>query len=91
MTLRAFLNGRVDLAQAEAVMALINAETDAGHRLALRQLQGELSAEVGQARGHAVDALVRIEASIDFPEEEVPPPDPEGQHAIDRGLQVRHG
>ncbi|HEY7339260.1 MAG TPA: tRNA uridine-5-carboxymethylaminomethyl(34) synthesis GTPase MnmE [Ktedonobacterales bacterium] len=76
MTLRAFLNGRVDLAQAEAVMALINAETDAGHRLALRQLQGELSAEVGAARGHAMDAMVRIEASIDFPEEEVPPPDP---------------
>jgi tRNA modification GTPase len=82
MTLRAFLNGRVDLAQAEAVMALINAETDAGHRLALRQLQGELSAEVGQARGHAVDALVRIEASIDFPEEEVPPPDPEELAAL---------
>ncbi len=76
MTLRAFLNGRVDLAQAEAVMALINAETDAGHRLALRQLQGELSAEVATARRQALEALVRIEASIDFPEEEVPPPDP---------------
>lgn len=74
MTLRAFLNGRVDLAQAEAVMALINAETDAGHRLALRQLQGELSAEVTEARTHLMAALVRIEASIDFPEEEVPPP-----------------
>ena len=76
MTLRAFLNGRVDLAQAEAVMALINAETDAGHRLALRQLQGELSVEVASARRLAMEALVRIEASIDFPEEEVPPPDP---------------
>ncbi|HKT38764.1 MAG TPA: tRNA uridine-5-carboxymethylaminomethyl(34) synthesis GTPase MnmE, partial [Ktedonobacterales bacterium] len=82
MTLRAFLNGRVDLAQAEAVMALINAETDAGHRLALRQLQGELSAQVAQARGHAMEALVRIEASIDFPEEEVPPPDPEELAAL---------
>ena len=76
MTLRAFLNGRVDLAQAEAVMALINAETDAGRRLALRQLEGELSAEVASARRLAMEALVRIEASIDFPEEEVPPPDP---------------
>jgi tRNA modification GTPase len=76
MTLRAFLNGRVDLAQAEAVMALINAETEAGHRLALRQLQGELSAQVATARRHVMDAMVRIEASIDFPEEEVPPPDP---------------
>lgn len=76
MTLRAFLNGRIDLAQAEAVMALINAETDAGHRLALRQLQGELSAEVASARRQAMEALIRIEASIDFPEEEVPSPDP---------------
>ncbi len=76
MTLRAFLNGRIDLAQAEAVMALINAESDAGRRLALRQLQGELSTRVQAARNAAIGALVRIEASIDFPEEEVPPPDP---------------
>jgi tRNA modification GTPase len=76
MTLRAFLNGRIDLAQAEAVMALINAESDAGRRLAFRQLQGDLSARVGAARAAALDALVHIEASIDFPEEEVPLPDP---------------
>jgi tRNA modification GTPase len=76
MTLRAFLNGRLDLAQAEAVLSLINAQTDAGRRLALRQLDGELSARVRQARTAATAALVRIEASIDFPEEEVPPPDP---------------
>ncbi len=76
MTLRAFLNGRLDLAQAEAVMALINAESDAGRRLAMRQLQGDLSERVHAARTAALGALVRIEASIDFPEEEVPPPDP---------------
>jgi len=76
MTLRAFLNGRLDLAQAEAVMALIAAESEAGRRLAVRQLQGELSTRVQAARAHVLDALVRIEASIDFPEEEVPPPDP---------------
>ena len=87
MTLRAFLNGRVDLAQAEAVMALINAETDAGHRLALRQLQGELSAEVASARRQALEALIRIEASIDFPEEEVPPPDPTELAALIAGAQ----
>ncbi len=75
MTLRAFLNGRIDLAQAEAVMSLINAESDAGRRLAFRQLQGELSARVRAARSDAMEALVRIEASIDFPEEEVPAPD----------------
>jgi tRNA modification GTPase len=76
MTLRAFLNGRLDLAQAEAVMALISAESEAGRRLALRQLQGELSTRVQQARTAAMGALARIEASIDFPDEEVPPPDP---------------
>ncbi|MEO7002058.1 MAG: tRNA uridine-5-carboxymethylaminomethyl(34) synthesis GTPase MnmE [Ktedonobacterales bacterium] len=76
MTLRAFLNGRIDLAQAEGVMALINAESDAGRRLALRQLQGELSAQVQAARDATLGALTRIEASIDFPEEEVPSPDP---------------
>ena len=46
MTLRAFLHGRIDLAQAEAVLALINAETDASRRLAYRQLRGEVSARV---------------------------------------------
>ncbi len=76
MTLRAFLNGRLDLAQAEAVQALITAETDAGRRLALRQLGGDLSAHVRRARDAATGALVRIEASIDFPDDEVPPPDP---------------
>lgn len=75
MTLRAFLNGRIDLAQAEAVMSLIAAESDAGRRLAMRQLQGDLSRQVEAARAPTLEALVRIEASIDFPEEEVPPPD----------------
>lgn len=76
MTLRAFLNGRLDLAQAEGVMALINAETDAGRRLAMLQLRGALSDRVRVAREQAMAALARIEASIDFPEEEVPQPDP---------------
>jgi tRNA modification GTPase len=75
MTLRAFLNGRLDLAQAEAVMSLINAETDAGRRLAMRQLQGELSERVEAIRATIMAAVARIEASIDFPEEEVPEPD----------------
>jgi tRNA modification GTPase len=75
MTLRAFLNGRIDLAQAEAVMALVQAESEAGLRLAQRQLAGALSARVNAARAPAMEALVRIEAGIDFPEEDVPPPD----------------
>lgn len=76
MTLRAFLHGRIDLTQAEAVLALINAETDAGRRLAYRQLRGEVSARVQSAREAAMNALTRIEAHIDFPDEEVPPPQP---------------
>ena len=60
----------------EAVLALINAETDAGRRLAYRQLRGEVSARVQSARVAAMGALARIEAHIDFPDEEVPPPDP---------------
>jgi tRNA modification GTPase len=74
MTLRAFLNGRIDLAQAEAVMDLIQARTDTALRLAARQLQGRISAEIQQARTAIMNVLARIEASIDFPEEEVPEP-----------------
>src|SRR5579885_3782299 len=77
MTLRAFLNGRLDLAQAEAVMDVIGARTDEGLKLAVDQLQGRLSAEVQAARQDTLGTLAMIEASIDFPEEEVPSPDPD--------------
>lgn len=85
MTQRAFLNGRIDLAQAEAVLDLVNASSEAGRRLALRQLDGELSARTQQARATAMNALTRIQASIDFPEEEVPLPDPAELHALIAG------
>ena len=90
MTLRAFLNGRLDLAQAEAVMALIGAESEAGRRQALLQLEGELSERVQRARTAAMGALARIEASIDFPDEEVPPPDVDelAQLIADAGTEV---
>jgi tRNA modification GTPase len=76
-TLRAFLNGRLDLAQAEAVMDLIDAQTEAGQRLAMQQLRGKLSEQVEQARHAILGVIARIEASIDFPEEDVPMPQPE--------------
>lgn len=82
MTQRAFLNGRLDLAQAEAVLDLVNASSEAGRRLALRQLDGALSDATQAIRVAALGALTRIEASIDFPEEEVPPPDPEELRAF---------
>jgi tRNA modification GTPase len=75
-TLRAFLNGRLDLAQAEAVMDLIGAQTEAGQRLAMQQLQGRVSAQLQEARHAILAVLARIEASIDFPEEDVPTPQP---------------
>jgi len=70
-TKRAFLNGRVDLAQAEAVLDLIRARTDQGLRLALGQVRGELSKWISELREELVGILVQVEAAIDFPEEEV--------------------
>ncbi|GCE19382.1 tRNA uridine-5-carboxymethylaminomethyl(34) synthesis GTPase MnmE [Dictyobacter kobayashii] len=76
-TMRAFLNGRLDLAQAEAVMDLIESETEAGQRLALQQLRGRLSDQIQQARHAILGVIARIEASIDFPEDDIPTPQPE--------------
>jgi len=76
-TLRAFLNGRLDLAQAEAVMDLISAQTEAGQRLAMQQLRGRISEQIQDARHAVLGIIARIEASIDFPEEDVPTPQSE--------------
>ncbi|WP_376796187.1 tRNA uridine-5-carboxymethylaminomethyl(34) synthesis GTPase MnmE [Thermogemmatispora sp.] len=73
-TLRAFLNGRLDLAQAEAVMDVISARTEMGLRLAMQQLEGRVSARLRQARQAILGVLARIEASIDFPEDDIPAP-----------------
>ncbi len=81
-TLRAFLNGRLDLAQAEAVMDLIGAQTEAGQRLAMQQLRGRLSAQIQEARHAVLGVIARIEASIDFPEEDVPTPQPAELHSL---------
>lgn len=68
-TQRAFLNGKMDLAQAEAVGDIIAAETGAAHRLARRQSAGFLSRAVADVRSVVLGVLARIEASIDFPED----------------------
>jgi tRNA modification GTPase len=67
----AFLNGRIDLTQAEAVMDLIRAKTDASQRAALAQLDGALQRRTAQLREETVRLLVEIEAGIDFTEEEI--------------------
>ncbi len=72
MTLRAFLNGRLDLAQAEAVLDIIEAKTDAALRVANEQLGGTLSAQVKGVRANLLNTLAYLEASIDFVEDEIP-------------------
>ena len=70
-TKRAFLNGRIDLAQAEAVMDIIRAKTDLCHRAANEQLLGGLSAEISRLRDRLVSLIASVEAGIDFPEEDI--------------------
>ena len=70
-TKRAFLNGRIDLAQAEAVMDIISSKTDLAHRAANEQLLGGLSREIGALRDKMISLLAAVEAGIDFPEEDI--------------------
>lgn len=69
-TKRAFLNGKMDLAQAEAVIDLIRAKTDLSLKLAHQQLEGQFSKKINQIKNNVVDLLIPIEAGLDFPEEE---------------------
>ncbi len=68
---RAFLNAKIDLAQAEAIADLIAAQSDAQARAALRSLQGEFSMRVNALLKSLIDARLHVEAAIDFPEEEI--------------------
>jgi tRNA modification GTPase len=77
-TKRAFLSGRIDLAQAEAVLDIIQAKTDEGLRLAEEQLRGRLTQEVAVLHEELLDALVTIEAYIDFPGEDIDSPSTKG-------------
>ncbi|MFA5812424.1 MAG: tRNA uridine-5-carboxymethylaminomethyl(34) synthesis GTPase MnmE [bacterium] len=80
-TRRAFMAGKLDLAQAEAVCDLINATSERGARLASMQLEGRLSREVQGAGSELMDLRASVEASIDFPEEGI---EGEGSVAMDR-------
>jgi tRNA modification GTPase len=80
-TLRAFLNGRIDLPQAEAVADLIDAVTPLQARAAFDQLQGTLTAVIADVDAALFDLIARLEASVDFPEE--------GYHFIDPGALAR--
>ncbi len=71
-TRRAFEHGRLDLAQAEAIADLVDAETEAQRRQALAQLEGELSGRHAVWREALIEALAGLEAAVDFPDEELP-------------------
>ncbi|MCP9441975.1 MAG: tRNA uridine-5-carboxymethylaminomethyl(34) synthesis GTPase MnmE [Nitrospira sp.] len=70
-TKRAFLNGRLDLSQAEAVLETIQASSEAALRMAQRNLRGELGLRVNQLRGRLLSLLCEVEAGIDFGEEDI--------------------
>ena len=76
-TLRAFLNGKIDLVQAEAVADLINAVTPLQARVAFDQLEGTLTGRIGDVEARLFDVIARLEASLDFPEE--------GYHFVEPG------
>ncbi|HDN67657.1 MAG TPA: tRNA uridine-5-carboxymethylaminomethyl(34) synthesis GTPase MnmE, partial [Firmicutes bacterium] len=70
-TQRAFLGGRIDLTQAEAVCDLVGSKTQLGHNLALSQLKGQLSQTLANIKGTLRKCMSLIEVSLDFPEEDI--------------------
>ncbi len=72
-TKRAFLNGRIDLSQAEAVLDIIKSKTDRALKIGLENLKGALSKEANKIRQVLLDILSALEANIDFPEDEIKP------------------
>lgn len=70
-TKRAFLNGRMDLSQAEAVIDIIKAKTDKSFDIAMDQLEGGLSTEINKIRKNLIDLLVDIAVNVDYPDEDI--------------------
>ena len=70
-TKRAFLNGRIDLSQAESIMDLINSKTDKEAKASINQLEGELSNKIKEIKNDLLDMMADIEASIDYPEYDI--------------------
>lgn len=70
-TKRAFLNGRIDLTQAEAVMDIIQSRSELGLKVAVQQQQGQLAKALRAVRKELVDVIVNLEAVIDYPEEDI--------------------
>ncbi len=70
-TKRAFLNGRMDLSQAEAVIDIINAKTEASTKAAVDQLEGRLSRKIKEVRGKLIELIAHIEVTVDYPEHDI--------------------
>ena len=70
-TKRAFLNGRIDLTQAESVIDLINAKSEREAKSGIKQLEGFLSEEIGKIKQEIMDVMIKIEVTIDYPEYDV--------------------
>lgn len=68
---RAFLNGRIDLAQAEAIIQIITSRTEKGMEIALKQLEGGLSEKISNIRQKLILIMAHLEAALDFPEDEI--------------------
>src|SRR5256714_2883479 len=87
-TRRAFLNGRIDLTQAEAVADLIHSRTELALRAANEQLAGKLSQRINELRDDMIATLAHIEAHIDFPDEDIAP-DTRGQlvQRLEQGIE----
>ncbi len=76
-TKRAYLNGRIDLTQAEAVLDVINSQTGDALKAALGQLQGRVSQKINALRKKLMDVLIQLELSIDFSDQDIQPESPE--------------
>lgn len=77
-TKRAFLNGKIDLSQAEAVIDIINAENDIAHTNAFSQLKGKLSEQISEARDKIIKLSARMQVAIDYPDEDLEDITPDG-------------
>lgn len=86
-TRRAFLNGRIDLAQAEAVLDVINSLTEQSQKAAIEQLRGGLSKKIETIKEELIKLTAFVEAYIDFPEEDIDPPSLKGMKKMALNIQ----
>jgi len=86
-TQRAFLSGRIDLAQAESVLGVIRARSEEALKAAARSLTGEFSQKVREIREELITLSAHMEAGLDFPEEDIPPLD--NREALKQARSVR--